>query len=229
MRKIFLSSAIVMAMGSVSVSSYAAESATLSLTGTITPSACNVSLSSTSVDFGQISASTLTETINQIRATPVTVSVDCDAATAVAVQTIDNRTSSAMSTEEVDSTMKATFASLTDANIFGLGNDSAGGKVGALILTLVHATLNGSANSNLLSSSDKSTWATHTISTTGSYVLEKNSYFALGETADSATPAAVTTASYTMQNNVFLKRSDQYPSGEQVNIDGNVTFSVVYL
>ena len=229
MRKILLSSAIVMAMGSASVVAHAAESATLSLTGSITPGACDVSLSSASVDFGKIPASTLTDTMNQIRATPVTVSVDCDAPTAVAVQTVDNRASSAMTMAEIESSMGVTFATLTDANVLGLGNDSAGSKVGAMMLAISDATLNGAADSNLLVSSDKSAWTMKTISSTASYPLAKDGYFALGQTASSTTPAAVTKASYTLQNNLFLKRADKYPSGEQVNIDGNVTFSVVYL
>jgi len=229
MRKILLSSAIVLAMGSASFAGHAAESATLSLKGSITPGACDVSLSAASVDFGKIPASTLTDAMNQIKGTPVTVSVDCDAATAVAVQTVDNRASSAMTLSEIENSMGATFASLTDASVLGLGNDGSGNKVGAMMLAITGATLNGTADSNILVSSDKSAWTMKTISPTASHVLVKDGYFALGATASSTTPAAVTKASYTLQNNIFLKKSDKYPSGEQVNIDGNVTFSVVYL
>lgn len=229
MRKVLLSSAIIMAMGSVSFAGHAAESATLSVTGVISPAACDVELSSASVDYGTVQASTLTSTMNQLEAPTVTVSVACDAATAVAVQTVDNRSNSAMTLSEIESNLGVTFPQLIDTNVFGLGNDSAGNKVGALMLAISDATLNGTAGSNLLSSSDKLTWSTKTISPTASYVLTKNGYFALGNSADSVTPAVVTNASYTIKSNVLLKRSDKYPSGEQVNIDGNVTFSVVYL
>lgn len=228
MRKILLSSVITLAMGAASFAGHAAESATLALTGTITPAACDVSLSSASIDFGKIPASTLTEAMNQILSSAVNVSVACDAPTAVAVQTVDNRASSAMTMSEITSTMGVTLSS-SEKQIFGLGNDSAGEKVGAMMLVINSATLDSTANNNVLSSSDKSTWTAHTVSDTSGYALEKDGYFASGNTSTSTTPAAVTNATYALKGGLLLKKADQYPSGEEVSIDGNVTFSVVYL
>jgi len=229
MRKILLSGAIALALGSASFAGQAAESATLSLTGTISPGACDVSLSSESVDFGKIAASTLSDTMNELKAIPVTLSVACDAATAVAVQAVDNRTSSAMNAEDIKSTMGITFAALNDQHFFGLGNDSTGEKIGTMLMSITGATLEGSTNNNVLTSSDKSAWTMKTVSPTSSQVVENNGYFALGKTADSTTPAALTNASYTINSGIYLKKSDKYPGGEEVNIDGSVTFSVVYL
>jgi len=228
MRKILLSSAIVMALSSASFAGYAAESATLAVTGTITPASCNVNLSSTSIDFGTISASTLTNDVNQVAANPVTVSVACDAATAVAVQTVDNRASSAMTSAEVSSDFGVDLSAAPNS-LFGLGTDSANSKIGILLLGIDGASLNGTTNNNVLTSTDKSTWEAHTVSPTTAAPLVNNGYFALGETADSTAPASVTNATYSLAGGVVLKKSDKYPSGEQVTLDGNITFSVVYL
>ncbi|HDS9358574.1 TPA: DUF1120 domain-containing protein [Enterobacter chengduensis] len=229
MRKILLSSTIAMVLSSASYIAHAAESASLAVTGTITPSTCNVNMTSASLDFSTISASTLTKDFNLFQASPLKVTVVCDAATAVALQTTDNRASSAMTIAEVNSEMKAPMNTSDDHTIFGLGSDSANNKVGALILGIESATLNGNENSNLLTSTDKSTWSTQAISANSGYVLAKGGYFALAENAASTTPAPVSEASYSLQGGIVLKKADKYPSGENVNIDGNVTFSVVYL
>ncbi|RPE01230.1 DUF1120 domain-containing protein [Candidatus Pantoea deserta] len=229
MSKILLSSVIAMTMGSVSAAVYAADSATLSLTGSISPSSCDVSLSAESIDFGRIPASSLDEEFNEMMSAPFNVSVTCDAATAVAVQAVDNRLSSAMSPAELESSMGVTFPALTEKHIFGLGNDSANEKVGAMVMTITEATLGGVANNNVLSSSDKSAWTMHRVSSTSSFPLAKDSYFALGKTVESISPAPVTNSNYTLKSGVFLKRAGKYPSGEEVNVDGNVTFSIVYL
>lgn len=229
MRKILLSSAIVMAMGTASFAGQAAESASLAVTGTITPASCDVSLSTASVNFGTVPASALADTMNYIAASPVQLSVACDAATAVAVQTTDNRSSSAMTLAEMSESLKVDIPGMVDTNIFGLGLDTASSKVGALLVSITDATLNGTSNLNLLSSADKSAWVTHTLSSSSAYSLAKDGYFALGEDSSATSPASVTNATYTLNSSAILKKADQYPSGEQVNIDGNVTFSVVYL
>ncbi|SFO32186.1 Protein of unknown function [Candidatus Pantoea varia] len=229
MRKLLLSSAIVMAMASVSLSGQAAESTTLSVTGTIIPATCDVALSSPSIELGNIPASTLTNDMNVQTVSNVTLSVDCDAPAAIAVQTTDNRISSAMTVAEIESQMKATYVGYTDANYFGLGLDKSSNKVGALLLTITGSTNDGTANANVLTSTDKAAWKAVTVSPQTGLSLTKNDYFASAVDANATTPAAYTQATYTIVPGVALKKGDQYPSGESVSIDGNVTFSVVYL
>jgi len=229
MRKLLLSTAVFAAMASVSFAGQAAESATLAVTGTITPATCDVSLSSASIELGNIAASTLTEASNIKTGNDVTLSVDCDAAAATAIQTTDNRAASAMTLTEIADQTTATTSDLTDANIFGLGTDSAQAKVGALSLMISAATADGTANTHLLTSADKAAWKASTISATTPNPLQKNGYFALAADADATAPAAVTKSTYTLSSMVILKKGSLYPTGEAVGIDGNLTFSVVYL
>ncbi|WP_191939020.1 DUF1120 domain-containing protein [Pantoea agglomerans] len=228
MRKLLLSTAVFAAMASVSFAGQAAESATLAVTGTITPATCDVSLSSASIELGNIAASTLTEASNIKTGNDVTLSVDCDAAAATAIQTTDNRAASAMTLTELNDQTTATISDYTDANIFGLGTDSAQAKVGALSLSIIAATADGTANTHLLTSADKAAWKASAISATPN-PLQKNGYFALAADADATAPAAVTKSTYTLGSMIILKKGSLYPTGEAVGIDGNLTFSVVYL
>lgn len=229
MRKILLPSAVAMAMSCASFAVQAAESATLSLTGAILPATCDVTLSSTSVDFGNIAASTLTASFNPVSVPPVSLSIACDAAAAIAVQTTDNRSSSAMTAAEINSEMNTNLVDIKDTQIFGLGLDSASKKIGALSINVTNATLNGSATNNLLSSMDKATWQAYTLSAKLPYALEKNGYVALAKDASASSPDALTNATYILNSGIMLKKGDKYPAGEKVKVDGNITFSVVYL
>lgn len=229
MRKIILNSAIAMAMGTLSIAGHAAESASMSVVGEINPASCDVSLSAASIDLGSIMAATLTETANVKNGEDITVNLSCDAPAAVALQSTDNRASSAMTTAEVTDQMSTTIVGATDTNLFGLGVDSASEKVGVLMLGITGSTLEGAANPNLLSSNDMSAWTANAVSPTSGMLLEKDGYFASASTAADTVPVAVTNATYTLSSAIYLKNSAEYPTGETVNLDGNVTFSVVYL
>ncbi|MEB7539731.1 DUF1120 domain-containing protein [Pantoea anthophila] len=229
MRKILLSTAVVAAMTSVSFAGQAAESATLSITGTITPASCDVTLSSPSIDIGTVSAASLIKDSNVSQGHTVTLNVDCDAPAAVAVQTTDNRAASALTLANMSDEMKTSVLGLSDAQIFGLGSDSVQEKIGAMALAITQATADGETNTNVLTSSDKAVWSLTQLSTTQPATLTKNGYFALAADVNTTTPTALTQATYTIASKIILKKADAYPSGEEVPIDGNVTFSVVYL
>ncbi|WP_312053147.1 DUF1120 domain-containing protein [Pantoea brenneri] len=229
MRKLLINSALLMAVTTASFSGLAAESATLSVTGTINPAACDVSLSSSSIALGFITASSLKQAMNTKTGNDITLNVDCDAAAAIAVQTTDNRASTAMTVAEISDELQTSLPEMTDANIFGLGADTANNKIGVLLLGITAATKDGVANSNLLSSTDKSSWTAKSASPSSIVSLAKNGYFALAADSSSTIPVAATKETYNIYSGIMLKKSDKYPSGEAVELDGNVTFSVVYL
>lgn len=224
MRKLLLSTAVTATLASVSFAGQAAESATLAVTGTITPAACDVSLSTTTLEFGNIPMSTLTENTNGIVGPEAILNVDCNAATATAIQNTDNRAASAMTLAEMSEQMKMTPED-EEAGAYGLGTDSAQNKVGVLAIGIKSATADGTANSNLLTSTDKASWTV----ASAPFGLKNNSYFALAANANATAPAAHTKSTYTISSGILLKKASFYPTGESVPIDGNVTFSVVYL
>lgn len=230
MRKLMLNTAIAAALASASFAGQAAESATFTVTGTITPATCDVSLSTPSIDLGNIPASTLTEDTNLKKGEDVILSVDCDAAAATAIRTSDNRSSSAMTAEEVAEQLKMPLenSNLTGQDIFGLGTDSAQNKVGALAIGINAATSDGVANSNLFTSNDRAAWRSAPIDANGQPVT-KDEYFGLASSADATGPSAYTRSTYTIGSMVLLKKGNFYPAGEAVPIDGNITFSVFYI
>ena len=226
MRKLVISSAVSLALGACSFAVNAADTATLTVTGTITPSACDVALSTASLDVGKLAASDLSEAANDIKPASSTLSVSCDASTTVALQVKDDRSASAYTLTEFATDYNGTsFSSgVTDSSMFGLGTDSASNKVGMLLMAISDARIN-SATGTLLSSADKTTWT----AASGSYILSKDGYISVASGSGSSVPASLTTAAFTLQPMIYLKKGDKYPSGEEVKIDGSVTFSVVYL
>ena len=229
MRKLLLNTAMLMSVTTASFSGLAAESASLSVTGTINPATCDVSLSSSSIALGFIAASSLTQALNTKKGNDVTLSVDCDAAAAIAIQTTDNRASTAMTVAEVSDQLQTSLSGMTDVNFFGLGADTANNKIGVLLLGITGATKDGGENSNLLSSLDKSSWTATSASPASILSLAKNGYIALAADSTSTIPVAATKETYTISSGMLLKQANKYPSGEAVELDGNVTFSVVYL
>ncbi|MGX5089140.1 DUF1120 domain-containing protein [Enterobacter sp. UPMP2052] len=218
MRKSLLTSAMVIAISSFSYVTHAADSATLSVKGKIIPSSCNLAASTESVDFGTIPVSSLTKDANMQVAPSVTLNLSCDASTAVAIQLMDNRSASAETAAELNQS-----GNITDAALLGLGTDSKNNKIGAFTLQLTGATMDGNSKFTALGSNDKATWSQLHAD------LERNEYFSLALNSGATSPDPITTASFTMLPVALLKKGDQYPSGEVVNLDGNITFSVVYL
>lgn len=228
MRKL-LNTAIFTTLATVNFSGQAAESATLAVTGTITPSTCNVSASAASIDLGVIAPSTLINNTNIIMGNDVTLNVSCTAPTVTAVQLTDNRTSSAMTVAEATEAMRLTNTGYNDDNFFGLGTDSAAAKIGTLALAVNAATADGKANSGIITSTDKENWNGAALSESSPQGLTKNNYISQSATFGLNIPSAMTESTYNIVSQIMLKKSSMYPAGEDVNIDGNVTFSVVYL
>lgn len=229
MRKCILHSTVAIIMGSASIACYAANTASLSITGTITPVTCDVSLSAPSIDFGAIPATTLALRNNTLAGSDVMVDVDCGGPAAIAIQTKDNRSASAMSVAEVKDEFGTESAAFSDPMLFGLGLDSASTKVGVLMLGLTAASVDGAPNANILVGTDKLAWTKKTASTSSALYLDKDAYFASAANASASQPMEFTRSAYTISSGIYLRNVSKYPAGEVVNIDGSVTFSIVYL
>ncbi|HKS34691.1 MAG TPA: DUF1120 domain-containing protein [Enterobacteriaceae bacterium] len=229
MRKCILHSTVAIITGSASIAGYAANSASLSITGSIEPVTCDVTLSAPSIDFGTIPASTLALRNNALAGSDVTVDVECGGPATIAIQTKDNRSASAMTVAEVKDEFGTQSAAFSDPMFFGLGVDSANKKVGALMLGLTAASVDGTTNANILVGTDKLAWTKKTASTSSALYLDKDAYFASAANASASQPMEFTKAAYTISSGIYLRNASKYPAGEIVKIDGSVTFSVVYL
>lgn len=91
MMKRYFAALSTTALISLAPDALAASSTDLSVTGTITPSACTPTLSSANIDYGKIPAKSLNQTgLTELPEVRLRLSVDCDATTAMALRLIDN-------------------------------------------------------------------------------------------------------------------------------------------
>lgn len=89
--KTFFAALSTTALISVAPCALAASSTDLTVTGTITPSACTPNLSTGNIDYGKIPAKSLNQTeFTYLPEASLNLKVDCDATTAMAFRLIDN-------------------------------------------------------------------------------------------------------------------------------------------
>ncbi|MGE8150674.1 DUF1120 domain-containing protein [Pseudomonas vancouverensis] len=189
-------------------SAFAASNTDLTVTGTITPSACTPTLSNGgTIDYGKISAKDL----NADRQTNLTtqqlqMNVNCDAATLMAIETKDNRLGSAF---------------INDTYDFGLGLINGNEKLGAMSLSLVAQVADGAPARSITSEDGGSTWIF------GIYIAKDN----IISVADTSTAAPIPVQQFTADLRVSprIAPTNGLTLTNEVSIDGSVTMTVRYL
>ncbi|MBD9440682.1 DUF1120 domain-containing protein [Pseudomonas sp. PDM04] len=190
-----------------SVSAFAASSVDLTVTGMITPSACEPTLSSGGlVDYGKISAKDL----NADRETPLAgqtlqFTLICDAPTPVAVQAQDNRAGS----------------SSREDDYFGLGKINTDEKLGYMTLQLSSPVADGVTVSTIGSVDGGSTWANERTFWTDNMIA--------AAVPGSLTPLSLQQLNVDLRVSPSIAPTNQLTLTNEVSIDGSVTLSVVYL
>ncbi|MCU1760547.1 DUF1120 domain-containing protein [Pseudomonas sp. 14P_8.1_Bac3] len=189
-----------------SASAFAASSVDLTVKGTITPSACEPTLSAGGlVDYGKISAKDLNaDKPTHLGHQYLQFTLICDAPTPVAIRAQDNRAGS----------------SSESGGYFGLGMINTDEKLGAMTLMLQSPVADGVTVSTIGSLDNGSTWANERSLWTDNIVA-------------AAVPGTLTPIML-QQFNADLRISPQIAPANQLTltneaaIDGSVTLSVVY-
>lgn len=185
----------------------AASSTDLTVTGTITPSACTPSLSGNGVvDYGKISAKDLKQdTSTTLEDRRVTLSVACDATTKFALKGIDNRTGS---------------SGLN--SMFGLGKINGTQNIGRYMLIMESAIADGAAVQPIKSKDGQTGWHGHLFWMPGDYA-------SVGALDDFSQPLSVQdlTLELALQTSIF--RADGLDLTNEVKIDGSATLEMKYL
>lgn len=164
MKKILIPLAVY-SLWAVGSPSQAASSVDLSVTGSITPSACTPSLSNGGVyDLGKIAAKDLNvDQPTQLTAHNLQLTITCDASTLVALKSSDNRAGSSFDSSPLR---------------FGLGLVNDNEKLGSMSLNLDSIVADGAAMYPIGSVGSGSTeWAPASIMSTTfltSFTLSKN-------------------------------------------------------
>lgn len=186
----------------------AASTVDLSVTGLITPSACEPSLSNGGeYDLGKVPAKSL----NPDKTTPLSAanlpfSMTCEALTLLALQPRDNRLGSSYESDK-------TFT-------FGLGLANGSEKLGSMTLRMLTITADG-AGMRPIGSSGPSTWAPTSIMSP--------EFLTAFTPNENPVPAAIRQLSANLQVSPIIAPANTLTLTEEVPIDGAVTLTVKYL
>jgi hypothetical protein len=208
-------------------SAQAAETAELTVTGRVLPPSCTIALAGGTIAYGTLPVSKL----NAAEPTAVTpwmggntpsdtLNIACDAPAQIAVQLLDNRAGTAAPGVILGSALEASAT-----EIFGLGQDSTGTRVGAYSVTASATTVDGSTG-KVITSTDGTSWAD------GSNVLFSNQPGWLMSWTAAASPAApepVTTVAQTLNVNAAVVGTSSLDTSAPVALDGSLTIELVYL
>jgi len=200
----------------------AANSVDLRVTGTITPSACDVSLTGGDFNLGVISSKELaaTTTTTLPASAGKTLNITCSGATQVALKAIDNRASSVPS------------GIISDA--FGLGMDGANNPIGRYEIQMLGATVmaNGAAGKYKASDDDGASWFGFGASTLrmSAFDLYPRIYaLDLASAGGGAQPAPITSASVGLQVVATIQPESALDTSSEISLDGSATIELVYL
>jgi len=219
--------ALATMLAAASFGAHAAETADLAVQGMIRPSACNVSLSGNgTVDFGTISAQTLSETAATVLpARTISLAVSCDAATAVGITTFDGRAGTA------DSVAGNALPIGANPNWqFGIGSVD-GRNIGAFSLqrsATSPPTADGNSAAQVYSDNNGSGWAAVTAGTDSMKVngTRLHGWAASGENS----PGSFSTITQPLRITLAIGRTGDLPAlTNSIPIDGLVTIALRYL
>ena len=204
---------------------------TLTVTGVLTPGACNVSFTGGgAVAYGNLAGMDLKPSeYLALTARDQSLQVVCGANTPAYVSVIDNKSTSAIK----DTAMKTALGngSMEDSQVFGLGTHN-GTSIGAYTVRLGPASVvtaygGGSVVQDaVLSSTDRMTWA----ATSGLVYMASGGghFYSAGPTGTSPMPVAGRTFTFPLKVQAALNNTTNMPLDDNIALDGSATFSVRY-
>ncbi len=208
-----LLAAVLFAAGSTPA--FAQSSVDVAITGTLQPGRCTLALSSGgTLDWGQITTSMLSPAgYTKLTSKPLSITVRCAGPTQYVVTPTDNR----------QSTLHADVASRYDT--FGLGLTSTGLPIGYYELGPGTGTADGVA-SNVIESFNLRSWINATTPWERAHPSTFQ-YRALGTVGNGAT--FVTDGVISVDVTPYVKGSNELALSQAESMDGNVTFTLIYL
>ncbi|MGE8150670.1 DUF1120 domain-containing protein [Pseudomonas vancouverensis] len=205
--KKYLAIASFTALISAAPFAMAASSTDLTVTGTITPSACTPSFPDGGIiDFGKINAKDLNQTgYTELGRPRTTLSVACDGPTTFALQAIDNRPNTA-----------------TDRPYFGLGLTPADEKLGHYVPWIFNVVADGLTASAIKSSNQGNSWV-------AAPYLAATQYLSISDPSAPTIPLAAKDVTMDLEIRTWIGRADRLTLTDEVSIDGSATFEMKYL
>jgi type 1 fimbria pilin len=218
-----LPAAIVLGMGlgAFASSAFAATNADFTVTGTISPTACDITLSKANLELGRISTSQLAaEKTTELAKQNVDVTVICQSAAKFALSAVDNATGSAYDSADTS---------------FGLGKTPDNENIGYFNMRFDETRLMGDTQPVIgLASTDKTNWTPALTTpgegsaTAGPSVAHGSNYLAFG---DSGTSTVKNLALFdgTLEVRSFIAPTNELTLSTDVSFAGSTTIELNYL
>lgn len=210
--------ALAAALLAASTGAQASTSATLEVTGTVTPPPCTLTLSNGGkADFGTIDTAKLSaDAATKLESSQtLTLTVNCAAAAAHTISVKDNKEDS------VDNNAVAVAKPGTSAKYaFGLGK-SGDTNIGAYVISLSNGR-SGTSDVNFIMSDDTTTWSDTTLLVPGESVQT-------AWKSSNGTPAAATVSTATLTIDAAIVGIDALDLSSAVNLSGHATIEVFTL
>ncbi|KAF1028745.1 MAG: Protein GltF [Pseudomonas sp.] len=186
----------------------AASSLDLAVTGSITPSACEPTLSNGGVfDYGKIAAKDLSpDQLTDLGKRTVAISITCDAAVLMALQGKDNRAGSDYE---------------GNGRYYGLGLVNGTEKLGDFNFTWSNLIADGAAVRSISSQNNGSTWQAASVF--------RPNYFVSVADNTAVAPIPVTTLNGDLELQSWIAPTKDLTLGNELPIDGSATLTVQYL
>ena len=201
----------------------AAGSAPFGVTGTITPAACDVTLTGGVVSLGVLSTVTVRGYTNdgrgmyQVPAVPVPISIVCSASTHVAILFADNHAGKAFPMDGYD------------LQRFGIVDGNGTASIGAFRMFFNNTTIDGAAVNQFLNTpAGTPAWSPNGFVDSAA-TANPGRITGFSKTAGATTPDALTTLSGTLNFLIWVSKAYVDSATNSITPAGSGTISLVYL
>lgn len=195
----------------------AADSVDLGVAGNIVPVACTPTLDHQSFDWGTYVGGELPEdTIaGLLPDRNFTLTITCGGPAMVAWRAIDNRAGTGYNQNDQIAPEHA---------LFGIGLAGDGSPIGGATLTLYGATGDGSQESWLASRDNGATWQGYPPGQ-----VSKDSWYSMAPNGTDTQPGRYAVMTVGLQLHLYSAPSNTLPIHETIEMDGSMTFELIYL
>lgn len=225
MKKAILITALSLCMSSA----FAAETAVMKVQGTLTNSACTPELSNGGVvDYGMVRLGELSATdTNQLGQKDFSLTINCVTPTKIAFSVYDDRTGTAPNITVKNGTNASRDVSDTD-KLFGVNKTAGGVNIGnySMFAKEDNISVDGASGRIIYSADQGATWAALGV---GGIMYNRAPRIVSLAEVGKTTPLAFTTAVLPMRTALAVQSTDTLAITDDTAIDGQATFTLIYL
>lgn len=225
MKKILLVTMLALCINSA----FAADTAVMKVQGNLTNSSCTPELSNGgTVDYGTISLAGLSATdINQLGKRDFTLTITCVTPTKIAFSTTDDRNGTAPLVKVING--RNGGGDVVDGDkLFGVNKTAGGVNIGnySIYVNETSMQIDGKRGIFVYSSDNGSSWANLGV---GEILYNRNRISTVAASAQNVAPLAFSTAVIPMTTALAIQGTDTLAITDDTPIDGQATFTLIYL